>query len=187
MLREIYFSMWCTAASIRGLPAHAASPLSCSTSGCRLSRRVACTCGVHSKAHGLQRRKAHLRSMVQLDGLHLRVDLAAKPRGHGGANAGGQAAASAGQPGAVLYDAARSVFVGNLPFDVQARRCGCPNQLAPSVDALWPRSSQHPRDTLLEPFVAPDAESAEVQSVMHLTDIQALSEIASWAVSYFHM
>ena len=63
--------------------------------------------------------------MGQLDGLHLRVDLAALPRGHGRAEAGGQAPAAAGQPGAVLYDPARSVFVGNLPFDVQARR-GCP-------------------------------------------------------------
>ena len=82
--------------------------------------------------------------MGQLDGLHLRVDLAAKPRGHGNLNlsdAGGQAPASAGQPGAVLYDPARSVFVGNLPFDVQARRCGCPKRLAPSGDALWQRSS----------------------------------------------
>ena len=61
----------------------------------------------------------------QLDGLHLRVDLAAKPRKHSSADAGGQAPASALQPGAVLYDAARSVFVGNLPFDVQAC-CGHP-------------------------------------------------------------
>lgn len=61
---------------------------------------------------------------VQLDGLHLRVDLAAKPR-RGGSSAGGGAGdgapAAAGSQGAVLYEPARSVFVGNLPFDVQAR------------------------------------------------------------------
>ena len=61
---------------------------------------------------------------MQYDGLHLRVDLAAKPRRGGssaGVGAGDEAPAAAGSQGAVLYEPARSVFVGNLPFDVQAR------------------------------------------------------------------
>ncbi|KAK9843654.1 hypothetical protein WJX81_001246 [Elliptochloris bilobata] len=58
-------------------------------------------------------------NMAELDGLHLRVDIAAKPRSQGGGGGGSQAPAAAGEPGAVLYDPARSVFVGNLPFDVQ--------------------------------------------------------------------
>ncbi len=61
---------------------------------------------------------------AQLDGLHLRVDLAARPRGASNAGTGadaGSASRGAADPGAVLYDPARSIFVGNLPFDVQAR------------------------------------------------------------------
>ena len=82
----------------------------------------------HTHTHTHTRTHSHKHTKQQFEGHHLLVNPAAAPRsasaaaegeqGKKGAAAASAAGAAAAAAGAPLYDAARSVFVGNLDFKV---------------------------------------------------------------------